>query len=152
MAEHRLTYRSTLEASEKLLDDLGELLARYRVDGGLSQRVLLVVSEAFNNALLHGNKRDPKKTITVVLRVNQSEIVADIIDQGEGGVEKVRSRRTSGPLVESGRGVDLMERLATSTRFEELADGGMKVTVSFCRSGGREYAESPERHGGKDGY
>ena len=136
--EHTLIYDSTLAASERFLDDLEGLLRRYRVGSELGRRLSLVLSEAFNNALLHGNRQDPSKTITFRLRVNDSEITADIVDQGKGGVESIRARGTAGPLAESGRGIDLITHLATSSGFAEAPDGGLKVTVSFSRVGDGE--------------
>jgi len=138
MPEHRLTYPSTLESSERFLDDLQGLLKEYGVEQPLYQRLCLVLSEAFNNALLHGNKQDPAKNILVVLRVNEKEIFADITDQGKGGAEKVRARKVFGLMADHGRGIDLMQRLATATSFAEVSDGGLKVTVSFSRESGKE--------------
>jgi len=138
MPEHRLTYPSTVESSERFIDDLQSLLRHYEVEDSLFQRLCLVLSEAFNNALLHGNQQDPAKSVRVVLQVNEKEILADITDQGKGGAEKVRSRESHGLLADHGRGIDLMQRLATATSFAEMSDGGLKVTVSFRRESGKE--------------
>ena len=138
MPEHKLKYQSTLESSERFIDDLQALLRHYEVEETLFQRLCLVLSEAFNNALLHGNKQDPNKTIRVVLQVNEKEILADITDQGKGGAEKVRARKAYGLMADHGRGIDLMQRLATATSFAEMSDGGLKVTVSFRRECGKE--------------
>ena len=139
MPEHRLTYRSTLASSERFIDDLQALLRQYGVKDQLYQRLCLVLSEAFNNALLHGNRQDPEKSIQVVLLVNENEIRADIIDQGKGGAEKVRARKACGLMADHGRGIDLMQRLATATSFAEVSDGGLKVTISFRRESDKEH-------------
>lgn len=139
MPAHHLTYSSTLESSERFIDDLQALLHRYGVGDPLYQRLCLVLSEAFNNALLHGNKQDPEKMIQVVLQVNETEILADIIDQGKGGAEQVRARKAYGLMADHGRGIDLMQRLATATSFAEVSDGGLKVTISFRRESDKEH-------------
>jgi serine/threonine-protein kinase RsbW len=136
--KYSLTYRSTLDSSEHFLDDLEHLLVDHRIEKEIAHNICLVLSEAFNNALLHGNKCNPDKTISVFLHVNDSGLSADIVDQGEGGVDKVRDRKSYGLLAEHGRGIDLMYHLATSTQFTSEEDGGLKVSIFFRRSSDRE--------------
>jgi hypothetical protein len=73
------------------------------------------------------------------LYVTEREITADIFEPGRGGAKKVRARKAYGLMAEHGRGIDLMQRLASATSFAEVPDGGLKVTVSFRRKSGREY-------------
>jgi anti-sigma regulatory factor (Ser/Thr protein kinase) len=93
------------------------------------------VSEAFTNALVHGNKKDSSKTIKIILKLNQHEILADIIDEGQGGLGRVHSRNPIGLLDETGRGIDLIKHFATVAKFKEDETGGLVVTIKLEREG-----------------
>ncbi len=134
MAHYAFTYFSVTDSEEQLLDDLAKVLET----GGVSQNVqrgfLLAVCEAFTNALLHGNKSNPERLISVVLDVNELAISADITDEGKGGLERIRNRKHRGLLAEGGRGIGLIEHFADSVNFAETEKGGLKVTISISRA------------------
>ncbi len=126
-------YPSALEAAEELHEKLVELLDREKVAPDLTQCFLLAVSEAFTNALLHGNKRDPEKKISVSVLVNETSLSADISDEGTGGLQKVTGRKRPDILAESGRGIDLIKHYADAVSFDATASGGLKVSIRFDR-------------------
>lgn len=127
-------YPSVLDAADQALDDLLRSLTECGVDTALRRVISVAVSEAFTNAVIHGNGADPAKIAVLRLEVNDQQIIADIIDQGKGGLKQVESRKPSRELDEGGRGVDLIQHYADSCRFEETEDGGLKVTISFRRT------------------
>ena len=47
---------------EKMVDDLS---SAYKIDSDLYGKMLLAVVEGVNNAVVHGNKLDKSKTVTV---------------------------------------------------------------------------------------
>lgn len=53
-------YPSVLASEEKLILELEELLQSLGVSARICQRFLLVVSEAFTNAVIHGNGQNPQ--------------------------------------------------------------------------------------------
>ena len=116
-----------------MLDQLEEVLARHEVDISVTRGISLAVSEAFTNALLHGNKADPGKEVILSLEVNESEVTADIIDQGSGGEERIRGKQPAKPMDEGGRGIDLIRHYAASLKIREHANGGLQVTIVFSR-------------------
>ena len=126
-------YPSLIESEEKMLDDVIEFLAVHEIDRDLQDRFLLAVSEAFTNALIHGNKYNPRKLIKVTLTVNEDFINADIADEGRGGVESIKGRRPSSSFSEGGRGVDLIEHCAHDVKFSETENGGLRVSLRFDR-------------------
>ncbi len=112
-----------------MLDDMLEVLRANCIPEDTLNRFTLAVSEAFTNALVHGNEYDPNKSIKLILDVNSSHLAADIIDEGVGGINKVRHRRSPAILSEGGRGVDLMAHYAGVLRFTETEGGGLKVSI-----------------------
>ncbi len=133
MCRYLLVYHSKPESEDQMLDDLGRILADNEVDTESTQHFMLAVSEAFTNALVHGNLRDASKLIKLDLRVNKREITADIRDQGRGGLERISTRKPPTPLAESGRGIDLIQHYASNAEFSEDDSGGLIVTIRQTR-------------------
>jgi serine/threonine-protein kinase RsbW len=131
MAKFDRQYPSTLDAGNQALDDLLDWLTAHNLDGAPARALSLAVSEAFTNAVVHGNALDPAKKVRLKLDINESRIRADIQDQGQGGVHQIESRRPSSQLDEGGRGIDLIKVYADTCRFTELDGGGLQVTMEF---------------------
>lgn len=133
MAAFNRQYPSTLDAGNLALDDLLEWMAAHELEGAPARALSLAVSEAFTNAVVHGNGMDPNKLVYLKLDINESRIRADILDEGQGGVRQIESRQPSGELDEGGRGIDLINVYADTFRFTELEAGGLQVTIEFKR-------------------
>jgi len=131
MPAYEFTYPSVATSEEKMLDDVKMVLQENGVDEYLQDSFMLVVSEAFTNALVHGNEQNPQKTIKLVLNVNKEVLSADIVDRGRGGLGKVKHRHPPTMFSEGGRGVDLMRYFASTVRFTETQYGGLKVSICF---------------------
>jgi len=135
MISHTFTYPSTREANDRVLDDLLRILSASRIESEVVNGVCVAVSEAFTNAVVHGNLENPSKYVTLRLQVNDSDIIADIVDEGYGGVTQIESRKPSTENDEGGRGIDLIRHYADSYRLTETESGGLKVSLRFLRTG-----------------
>jgi len=133
MANYRFVYSSVIDSSDRMLENLLELMKKYQVESRLAHRLTFAVSEAVNNALLHGNALNPSKSIIVKLKLNESHISADIIDQGKGGLEQIVLRKPASLLAENGRGIGFMKHFADMALFTCEPDGGLHVTLTFDR-------------------
>jgi len=122
-----------------MLDDLSQSLAECGINRHLRHAISVAVSEAFTNAVVHGNRVDAAKFVILRLEVKDQQITADIVDQGMGGLERVESRRPSRELDEGGRGVDLIRHYADSCQFKETENGGLQVTICFLSHGKYKY-------------
>ena len=131
MPKYEFTYPSVGTSEEKMLDDVLTVLRRNRVDKDFQASFLLAVSEAFTNALVHGNKRNPCKSIKLSIDINNEALAADITDEGRNGLDKIKRRCPPDVLSESGRGVDLIQHYASEVGFTETEKGGLKVSVRF---------------------
>jgi anti-sigma regulatory factor (Ser/Thr protein kinase) len=131
MPKYEFTYPSVGASEEKMLDDVLGILHRNRVSKELQSSFLLAVSEAFTNALVHGNKRNPRKFVKLVIDINNKALAADITDEGRNGLDRIRRRRPPDVYSEGGRGVDLIEYYASEVGFTKTEKGGLKVTVRF---------------------
>lgn len=133
MAVYELEYPSRIETEDKMLSDLAALLTKHDVHNPERYGFMLTISEAFTNALLHGNNLDPDKKVRISIDIKPNKIIADIIDEGKGGLDKIKHKKPSVLMGEGGRGVDLMNHYAGKVEFTEDLNGGVKVTVTFER-------------------
>lgn len=131
MPKYEFTYSSAVASEDRMLDELATVLHINGIPEDQQNWFMLAVSEAFTNALVHGNERNPRKTIKLVIFINNCLLSADIIDEGQGGLAKIKRRQPPTVLSESGRGVDLMRHYASAVRFTETESGGLKVSLRF---------------------
>lgn len=133
MVEYSFTYKSDIPEEDHMLNDLIDVLNGNNLCGHLNEIIKISLSEAFNNALIHGNRHDKNKMIKLNIVINENEFSADIIDQGMGGLCRIKNKIPASLTSENGRGIDLISYYADEVDFEELSDGGLKVSMKFNR-------------------
>ena len=109
-----------LSLVEKAIDELSlELDLSDEVYGN----VLVATMEATNNAIIHGNRSDPAKTVRIEIESVEQELMVHIEDQGEGFDHMNVPDPTSPENLEkiNGRGIFLMERLSDEILY--MAEG-----------------------------
>jgi len=112
------------EASHKMAE-----LAGFEEDVALN--VALAVREAVINAITHGNRKDPQRTVDLTLTANGSGIVVSVRDQGEG-FDPALARDPTSPenvLRTSGRGLLLIRAFVDEVKFRRRRGRGMEVTL-----------------------
>jgi serine/threonine-protein kinase RsbW len=117
----------SLRLVERLVEDVCQI---YSVNEDCYGNMLIAVTEAVNNAILHGNKNDPEKYVRIGFESDTEKFVFSITDEGEGFDYTNLPDPTDPVNIEkiSGRGVFLMSSLADSIQFEQ---NGSKVLLSF---------------------
>ena len=112
---------------ENLVDDL---VAEYHISEEFYGNILISLTEAVNNAIVHGNKLDPSKQVQVICRVEDKTLVFQIEDEGPGFDYDNLPDPTAPENIEkpNGRGVFLMRNLADKCDF---LDDGKIVELSF---------------------
>lgn len=138
MTHYTFTYPNVPEAESSMYTHVKKVLEGNQVSDNDVRRSMIVLSEAFTNAFLHGNKKEPAKHILINLSINQSWITADIIDEGIDGSSKALQRisRLSGlpePGSVSGRGIALIKHYADDVSFSRANTGGLKVSIRLKR-------------------
>ncbi len=133
MAQYNFTYPTVPDSEEAFFDDICSVLKPCRFSKDLWHRVMLVLSEAFTNAYLHGNRKNPNTAINVALNVIETEITVDIVDEGvgRGSIDKIKNKKPSMPSMESGRGIDLIRHYADSVEFAVDEKGGCRVSIKL---------------------
>jgi serine/threonine-protein kinase RsbW len=112
---------------EKLVDTLSKKLG---VSDEVYGKILISTVEAVNNAILHGNKGDRNKMVTVNVNADGNVLDITVTDEGEGFEYGNLPDPTDPKNIENlhGRGVFLMRRLADYIEYNSL---GNEVRMRF---------------------
>jgi serine/threonine-protein kinase RsbW len=130
-AKRTLKFPSVLEnihVAEKLIDDV---CSEYNVKEDYYGELLIAMTEAVNNAIVHGNKLDATKQVTVTFDVLDEKNIRFVIeDEGPGFDYNNLPDPTAPENIEKphGRGVFLMRKLADQCEFQ---DDGRIVIMDF---------------------
>ena len=95
------------------------LVERLHIDENLYPNILISLTEAVNNAMIHGNRMDEQKEIMVSCHEQEHQIQLYISDEGSGFDPFEIPDPTSDARIEKegGRGVFLMKELAHEIHF-----------------------------------
>ncbi len=125
-----LSIRSTPENIRLIEPFVREVQLSFRFNDDIFFNMLLVVTEAVNNCILHGNHADPKKYVTIKLKPGKTSLRFVIGDEGEGFdpnsiPDPTMPERLQDP---NGRGVFLMRQLSDKLNYSKC---GRLVEIDF---------------------
>lgn len=126
----KLILKSTYEDLNKLEGFLNDLQTELKFDDEFYARLMLTVSEATTNGVVHGNELDENKKVTLIAEYKNNILKISSHDEGAG----FKPEEVPNPLAEenllktSGRGVFLMSEYADSIEYE---DEGRKLVLEF---------------------
>jgi serine/threonine-protein kinase RsbW len=124
---HIKSSTENLRKVEKFVDEISlELSLSDEIYGNL----LVATLEAANNAIVHGNHGNPDKDVHISISKDDSELVLNVEDQGNGFDYNAIPDPTAPENIEkiNGRGVFLMQRLSDKIEFFEK---GKIVKLTF---------------------
>lgn len=103
---------------------------QYRLDEGQYGNVLISLTEAVSNAIIHGNKQDSNKKVCISLTEEKNKISISVSDQGKGfDVHDIPDPTTEERLFcIGGRGVFIMKRLCDEVCY---CNNGTTVKLEF---------------------
>lgn len=125
-----LTIPSDMTSTHQVDNFIEFLLDRFELPQSLNGRITLSIIEAVHNSILYGNKRDPKKKITITAIKNPIKVSITVEDEGEGfDLSKIPDFSRPETFMQcTGRGLYLMITLADKLLF---AKRGAKVIMTF---------------------
>src|SRR3954469_3302210 len=71
----------SLRLVERLVEDVCQI---YGVNEDCYGNMLIAVTEAVNNAILHGNQNDPEKYVRIGFESDEDNLVFSVTDEGRG--------------------------------------------------------------------
>ena len=112
---------------ERLVEDVCDV---FNVNEDSYGNILIAVTEAFNNAIYHGNKGNPEKHIKIGFESNNNHLKFTVADEGTGFDYDNLPDPTDPLNVDKphGRGVFLMKNLADNVEFH---NNGQEVMLTF---------------------
>ncbi len=115
---------------ESFIDNAKE---KFNLNDDIYGNIMIAVTESVNNAIMHGNKNDKTKNVTLSLSLNENVINFMIKDEGVGFDYQTLPDPTSPENLDkpSGRGIFLMKHLSDEVNFN---NNGSMVELSFYMS------------------
>lgn len=112
----RVQRRADFDEIEQRISDM---LARCGFDPDARFAVLTALEEALSNAVVHGNRNDPTKSLTVEYAADAGAVAIVVEDEGPGfDPESVPDpTRPENVDIPSGRGIMLMRAYMTEVEF-----------------------------------
>ncbi len=108
---------------------LDEALAGLNISADKYNNILLAVTEAVNNAIIHGNKNDIKKKIELEFVITDEFIKIIVTDEGEGfDLNKVPDPTLPENILnEHGRGIFIMKHFVDELKVEKNPKGNSLI-------------------------
>ncbi len=117
---------------EQLIDTVCEDLKLNEDNYG---NILIAVTEAVNNAIVHGNHNDEDKLVKLAVENNGEKVTFTVEDEGKGFDHDNLPDPTAPENIEKpdGRGIFLMKNLSDEVSFDL---NGSKVSITFVSENG----------------
>ena len=134
MASQQKVFRLTLSSKPKNIVKVEGFLKKIdravHLDEIQEHKLMIALTEAVNNAILHGNRSNEEKLVHVVCEAQEDGLLFTVTDEGRGfKPEKVANPlKEENLLKESGRGIFLMRTLLDRVEFRRTR-GGMEVKL-----------------------
>jgi serine/threonine-protein kinase RsbW len=129
MLSFQVTIKSDRDGLEGAADKIMSLVQTLPCVPDDLDDLYLALLEALSNALIHGNREDPSKTVHICAGCDdQARVVIAVTDHGDGFDPAVLEEPTSGENIFAGhgRGVFLMRHLVDEVEFNL---GGRQVVL-----------------------
>lgn len=129
---YTLKLQSEFTEAERIPDFIEGISNEENLDEDLKGKVMLALSEAATNAIVHGNKEVYEKTVDIRVKIDNIKVVITVQDEGQG----FNPEDTPDPMKEEnllaigGRGLFLMDEYADNVTYSK---GGRLVTMRFNR-------------------
>jgi serine/threonine-protein kinase RsbW len=125
-----LTLPSNPENVSKVENFVHDVAQRYNLSADTHGNILISLTEAVTNAILHGNGSDCSKSVSISLRRQKDALSIRVSDEGPGFNPTEIPDPTCTELIEccGGRGLYLIRHLSDECRFMR---GGSTVEMRF---------------------
>ncbi|MHC5005156.1 MAG: ATP-binding protein [Planctomycetota bacterium] len=128
--DERFVLRNQRDAIEQMQDRILGEIERHGFGETCGFAIRLALEEALSNAFKHGNKADPRKTVTVHLKIDPTMVDIQVEDEGNGFDPSTIPDPTQEENIEipCGRGIVLMRAFMSDVQFHPP---GNRVQMKF---------------------
>lgn len=116
---------------ESFIDNIKEA---YQISDDIYGNIMIAVTEAVNNAIVHGNRLDRKKKVDLHLQLKEDALQFIVQDEGAGFDYQHLPDPTDPHNLNkpNGRGIFLIKQLADEVRFR---NEGRVIEITFYLNG-----------------
>jgi serine/threonine-protein kinase RsbW len=120
---------ANIEIAERALVDL---CGQAGFSGDDCYWLVTALREAIANAIRHGNRQDPERSVLLDFRIHDGEVTIRVEDEGEGfNLEAIPDPTDPDYLLRpSGRGIFYMRQFMTRVEFSRTPGGGTVVEMT----------------------
>lgn len=128
--ELKITFSSVPENIRQIEPFLSKCRCDFHIKEERYKDILLVLTEAVNNGIRHGNSSNPQKKVTVEFHNDARAFHFRVSDEGNGFNPQRIADPTQGPNLSepNGRGVFLMHALSDQVQY---TNNGRSVNLKF---------------------
>jgi serine/threonine-protein kinase RsbW len=121
---------SSIEHIPEVEQFIDELLHEYKFSKEIYGNILISLIELTNNAIVHGNKKNPNKKVTITASIQNDQLICRVKDEGDGFdftnlPNPVAKENIDKPF---GRGIFFVKHLSDKCEF---LNNGSTVEVHF---------------------
>ncbi len=123
---------SSIRSNIRLIEDfLLQIHEEVRFESSILDRIMISVTEAVNNGIIHGNKADPDKYVDLSCNCFDDHVEFIVRDEGPGfAPEDIPDPRAEQNLLkEGGRGILIIEAMMDKVEYRRN-DAGMALVLS----------------------
>ena len=123
------TLKSERKAIKEIEPLMFDLRKKIHMRDDKFYNMLIAVTEAVNNAIIHGNKCNPQKEVIISIEGKTEEIIITIKDHGGGFDPSMVAdpRQPENLLKEHGRGIFLMKEISDQLSFRSNKSGTIVI-------------------------
>ena len=135
--ENQISIPSSLDYLKDVDDFVEQKLRRCCLSESELADLAISVTEAVTNAVIHGNKSDLQKRVTITLEIKEPDVTVWVKDQGNGfNPDSVPSPvENENVLKKVGRGIFILKSLMDDVDFVFESGGGTVVKfVKHCKT------------------
>lgn len=109
-----IVLKNSLSETTRLEQFIESLADMHKINDATYANMIIASLEAFNNAYVHGNKKDPAKSIVVSFEETVDYFILRVKDEGEGFnfEEQIKN-------VENTNGLFIIQKVCDEVRFQE---------------------------------
>lgn len=124
-------FKSNPEVLPEVETYIVDLAAKHHLDEEQLTKLAMAVSEAASNSILHGNKADSNKLVTVKVLVDENKFTVIFTDQGDGFYpEKVPDpTKPENILKDHGRGIHIMKSYLDDLQYNFTGSGTETILI-----------------------
>jgi serine/threonine-protein kinase RsbW len=127
---HKYKIKSKIENLRVVERAIDEITANNNINQDYYGNIMVSVMEAVNNAIIHGNKLNPRKNVEIEIFVDNDFLEVIVKDEGKGFDPTNIPDPTNPQNIQNvdGRGVFIMSKLSDEIEYNET---GNSVKLTF---------------------